>query len=163
MKKQGGNSMKKLSFLLFLIIVVSSLTGCVQDAVNKVDEGKAKIEYFAKIGGIVLSTTNATLALNSLYQDPLSYGTEQWKEEFYENKQIIEDNHKEVTALTVPTVAQEAHDGFVSALELTMEVNEGVDVAIQSGEKLTDGLTKQLDEAISVYNSFSSLITELKQ
>ncbi|PLS19200.1 hypothetical protein CVD28_01975 [Bacillus sp. M6-12] len=152
--------MKKSFFIVALLLMVFSLTGCVQDVANKVEEGKTKVEYMATMSKLVVQSADASLSLYTLYQNPLQYGTAEWKEDFYTNKEAIEKIHSEATTINVPADMQDKHDTFVSGLELAMNTNNTVATGIEKGEELTNTAKEQINESVTIFKSLSSVFTE---
>lgn len=152
--------MKKITLFLLVLSALMVLGGCVEDTVNQATEGKEKVEYVAKATNLAVTSSNATLELYNLYQSPLEYGTASWKEDFYANKEIVDDNYAEASDMNVPNGMEENHQKLLSVMEKTMSVNDTVDSGLQAGEKLTDSAVKELDEVVELYQNVTSLFEQ---
>ena len=152
--------MKKITLFLLVLSALMVLGGCVEDTVNQVAEGKEKVEYVAKATNLAVTSSNATLELYNLYQSPLEYGTASWKEDFYANKEIVDDNYQKASNMNVPNGMEENHQKLLSVMEKTMSVNDTVDSGLQAGEKLTDSAVKEFAEVVELYQNVTSLFEQ---
>lgn len=154
--------MKKYAVALVLLFLMLSLTGCLQETANQVEQQKGKVVYIAGVSKELVPLTEAYIDLHTIYTNPLAYSLDERVSQFQEDKKTIEDSYARIQALNVPTEFMDAHQTLLSSLKATIEVNNTVEKAVLAGTNVSQEAISTLDTATKQLKEFSSSWDRLK-